>query len=295
MLSTAAVSHTRQEVDPDETQLNDEYDNASHTEDEDREADFDDEDLVVPESQAQDAVEVAVLPFQRNQQQQQKDDSIPVPPEWEGVSPDMVLKSLKALKADVLQPAGLREYYKSYPSWAKMKPDQRNKALSWFRSLPDNLQGLFYSLLIFYINFLFYFINVVLCFLSSVESVMQEAAAASLTATQNEANVNSQTTKDDIVRLMHLFEEPRAQRHWSNLYGVLKRAELDARKSNGEHSEAANPLDYLAEIFNDYETFCPQNAMVRYVSPGAGLPPVKKQPYQASGSEWAIDRLNRRP
>ncbi len=71
------------------------------------------------------------------------------------------------------------------------------------------------------------------------------------------------------------------------MYGVLKRAELDARKSNGEHSEAANPLDYLAEIFNDYENFCPQNAMVRYVSSGTGSPPVKKQPYQASGSEWA--------
>ena len=64
MLSTAAVSHTRQEVDPDETQLNDEYDNASHTEDEDREADYDDEDRVIPESQAEDAVEGAVLPFQ---------------------------------------------------------------------------------------------------------------------------------------------------------------------------------------------------------------------------------------
>ena len=69
------------------------------------------------------------------------------------------------------------------------------------------------------------------------------------------------------------------------MFGVLKRAELDARKSNGEHSEATNPLDYLAEIFNDYENFCPQNAMVRYVSPGTGSPPVKKQPYQASGSE----------
>jgi hypothetical protein len=114
---------------------------------------------------------------------------------------------------------------------------------------------------------------------------MQEATTASLTTTQNEANVNSQTTKDDIVWLMHLFKEPRAQRHWSNLYGVLKQAELDARKSNGEHSEATNPLDYLAEIFNDYENFCPQNAMVRYVSPGTGSPPVKKQPYQASGSE----------
>jgi hypothetical protein len=59
-----------------------------------------------------------------------------------------------------------------------------------------------------------------------------------------------------------------AQRHWSDLHGILKRAELDARKSNGEHLEAANPLDCLAELFNNYRSFRPQNAMVQYVSTG---------------------------
>ena len=104
---------------------------------------------------------------------------------------------------------------------------------------------------------------------------------------QNDAAANSHTTKDDIIRLMHLFKEPVAQRHWSNLYGVLKRAELDARKSHGEHSEIANPLDCLAELFNDYENFRPQNAMVQYVASASHEAPVKKQPYQASSSEWS--------
>ena len=83
------------------------------------------------------------------------------------------------------------------------------------------------------------------------DSVLRDAAAATISTQQKEACANNQTTKDDIVRLMHLFKEPMAQRHWSNLFGVLKRAELDARKSNGQHSEAANPLDSLAEIYND--------------------------------------------
>jgi hypothetical protein len=60
-----------------------------------------------------------------------------------------------------------------------------------------------------------------------------------------------------------------------------------SKVSNGEHSEAANPLDYRVEIFNDYDNFFPQNEMVRYVSSGPDSPPIKKQSYQASFSECA--------
>ncbi len=42
--------------------------------------------------------------------------------------------------------------------------------------------------------------------------------------------------------LLHLYKHPMAQRHWSNLHGVLSRAELDAGKSAGVQSEAANPF-----------------------------------------------------
>jgi hypothetical protein len=42
------------------------------------------------------------------------------------------------------------------------------------------------------------------------------------------------------------FKEPVAQVHWSNLYGVLNRAELDARRTDGPLSDAANALSCLA-------------------------------------------------
>jgi hypothetical protein len=38
----------------------------------------------------------------------------------------------------------------------------------------------------------------------------------------------NQTTKDGIARLIHLFKFPGAQVHWSNHYGVLNCAQLDA-------------------------------------------------------------------
>jgi hypothetical protein len=94
-------------------------------------------------------------------------------------------------------------------------------------------------------------------------------------------------TKDDIARLLHLFKEPFAQRHWTNLHGILTRAELDARKTQGAYAEAANSLSYLAEIFNNYDEFTPQNVMVEYFSPGVDEIPMKKNPYQASSPDWA--------
>jgi hypothetical protein len=67
---------------------------------------------------------------------------------------------------------------------------------------------------------------------------------------------------------------------------VLGRAELDARKASEEYSEDANLLEHLAEMFNDYDAFCPQNVMVQYVA-GPGGSPVKKSPYMASSPEWS--------
>jgi len=67
----------------------------------------------------------------------------------------------------------------------------------------------------------------------------------------------------------------------------MTRAELDARKAAPAYAEGANPLMYLAEIFNNYDEFKPQNLMVKYASSGVNQPPVKVTPYQPSTSEWA--------
>jgi hypothetical protein len=51
---------------------------------------------------------------------------------------------------------------------------------------------------------------------------------------EKEVAVSCQNTKDDIVQLLHLFKEPMAQIHWTNLFGILNRAHLDAKKT-AEH------------------------------------------------------------
>jgi hypothetical protein len=52
----------------------------------------------------------------------------------------------------------------------------------------------------------------------------------------------------------------------------MTRAELDARKAAPAYAEGANPLMYLAEIFNNYDEFKPQNLMVKYASSGVNQP-----------------------
>jgi hypothetical protein len=128
--------------------------------------------------------------------------------------------------------------------------------------------------------------HIILCFIF-LETVLADATTESAAESRQEAAVTAQTSKDDIVRLLHLFKEPRAQRHWTNLYSILSRPELDARKSSREYSESANPLEFLAEIYNDYDNFLPQNLMVQYVSVSRNSRPVKKCPYVASSAEWS--------
>jgi hypothetical protein len=121
-----------------------------------------------------------------------------------------------------------------------------------------------------------------------LEQIIEEAVNDATLAEQTNTTQNTQTTKDDIARLIHLYKEPSAQMHWCNLRCVMSRAELDSRKAAGVYNEASNPLTYLAEIFYDYDDFRPQNLMAQYISRGPNEPPVKQSPYQASQAEWAF-------
>jgi hypothetical protein len=143
------------------------------------------------------------------------------------------------------------------------------------------------SFQLFFFYFFIFLTNQCISFLSLLVNVVHLAKTDSEQVQQKESQRDKNTTKDDIARLLHLFKEPMAQRHWTNLYGILTRNQLDARKSSGEQSEAARPLSYLAEMFNDYQGFNPQNVMVQYVSAGPNERPIKKQPYQPSSSDWA--------
>jgi len=113
------------------------------------ESGYDDEDDFVPDSFPLENIQLAPTQFSATQTQ------VSGPPEWENISPDIILKRCKALSPESTRNAGVRDYYKSYPSWDKMTADQKNKALAWYRSLPDTFKGLctalFFCKMILYI------------------------------------------------------------------------------------------------------------------------------------------------
>lgn len=92
---------------------------------------------------------------------------------------------------------------------------------------------------------------------------------------------------------MHLYKEPSAQQYWTKFNGAnIARSELDARKSGSSLSEAANPLDSLADLFNNYEDFTPQHAMLEYTCRDGN--PFRVVPYKANSPEWeqVIDEVH---
>jgi hypothetical protein len=92
--------------------------------------------------------------------------------------------------------------------------------------------------------------------------VVQLAKKESSEVVEKVTSASNQTSKDDVARLLHHFKDPVAHIHWSNHYGVLNRAQLDAHQSSGPESDAAYSLSCLAGTFNDYKNLKPQNQMV---------------------------------
>ena len=78
------------------------------------------------------------------------------PPEWGDLPPATVIKRLKQLTPEVLYSCRLREFYKSYPRWEKMVPEQKNKSLAWFRTLPVEVQGIYLFLLMFVLSLIMF-------------------------------------------------------------------------------------------------------------------------------------------
>lgn len=77
------------------------------------------------------------------------------PPDWNTISPNHVMARLKLLKVEVLQDHDLRPFYKSYSNWEKMTREQQNKAVAWYRKLPENLKCKY-----FYVVFKYFYLGI---------------------------------------------------------------------------------------------------------------------------------------
>jgi len=104
------------------------------------------------------------------------------------------------------------------------------------------------------------------------------------------------THKDDLARLLHLYKDPDMQIAWTQTTATMSRAQLDARHSSAPNADASgtlgdhsSPWETLAERFNDYAEFTPQNATVKYIAATSMFAlPVKIIPFEASGPELQV-------
>jgi hypothetical protein len=62
------------------------------------------------------------------------------PVELDGANPDEVMARLKTFKEEAIVQYGLKTFNKSYTTWSKLKPDQKNKALAWLQKLLEHIQ-----------------------------------------------------------------------------------------------------------------------------------------------------------
>ncbi len=89
--------------------------------------------------------------------------------------------------------------------------------------------------------------------------------------------------KDDLARLLHLYKDPDMQIAWTQTASTMTRLQLDARHSTtpdaggaGTLGDHATPWETLAERFNDYAEFTPQNESVRYIAASSMFEPPQK-------------------
>ena len=178
--------------------------------------------------------------------------------DWPNCQPDEVIKIMKTLKDSNLG-ANKKSFYSSYPSWSSMNTEQRNKTALWFRNLTVPIR----------------------------EAIVKKAQKESLEINKVEKERRESVHKDDLCRLLELKNFPDAQMRWTSAMEPMDRRTLDARNSNvasdssgrGFLSDDADPYGGLAEIFNNYDTFTPQNRLIKYIN---NQPVV---PYQPASEE----------
>jgi hypothetical protein len=190
---------------------------------------------------------------------------------WPDCNPDKVLELLKlpTVLGDINGKEKKKVFPSSYPkTWSLYSEQQKNKAINFFNTLTS----------------------------TDKDDILNKAKQLSLTSAAEEHQRNIRVTKHDLARLIMLRKDPGSQMAWSRTQAVNhSRRDLDARKSTGAPSlepnvslaESLNGWQQLANRFNDYDGFRPQNVTVLYVNNEDGHP-VPMEPRQPANDQCAV-------
>ena len=169
---------------------------------------------------------------------------------WPDCNPDKVLELLKlpTVLGDINGKEKKKVFPSSYPkTWSLYSEQQKNKAITFFNTLTS----------------------------TDKDDILDKAKQSSLTSAAEEHQRNIRVKKHDLARLIMLRKDPGSQMAWSRTQAVNhSRRDLDARKSTSAPSlepnvslaEALNGWQQLANRFNYYDGFRPQNVTVLYMT-----------------------------
>ena len=71
--------------------------------------------------------------------------------------------------------------------------------------------------------------------------------------------ISQDTDKNDLARLVHVFADPALADIWTDVFQPLSRPALDDKEHRGD------AIEYIADAFNDYETYFYENPSCRFV------------------------------
>jgi hypothetical protein len=153
------------------------------------------------------------------------------------------LKALKELEPHEYAATKRKNgFYASYSEWSKLPPQNQNKVLAFWNLLEN----------------------------ATKQKVIRAALAVAREEVEVELQRRPPTAKGDLCRLLELRKYPDAMGFWAATETSMNRRQLDSRKSNAPGITGApmveenDPWGSLANIFNDYTRFCPQNCLIQY-------------------------------
>jgi hypothetical protein len=174
-------------------------------------------------------------------------------PQWQGCNPVLVVQQLKKLTvADIGR--NTKIYFTSYPLWDRQTPQQKASTLAFWEKLPENIKA----------------------------AIITKSKADTASASAENELRRKQTSKDDLVRLLHLRKLPAAQMDWYRVENPASRRELDGRRSDAPSlsgqtmAEDFDSWGTLASKFMNYEEFNFQNVLIQYSESATGkASPIK--------------------
>ena len=149
---------------------------------------------------------------------------------FDGINTGNIIPLLLALPA--IDCPEQKLFFKTYKKWDALSVDQKSKTVAFWQKLSDSVR----------------------------HRLTSQSIVLNTKDTEEEKQRQANANKHDFARIIHLKADVNAHTVWCKALREKDRATLDSR--NSENAAELDPWNQLAEMFNNYEGYKYQNAVV---------------------------------